>query len=278
MSTSPSHSVSSTSVTLLLLLGLATGFFAVLRPAARDATEIDRTLTNLWHRLILSNETFVACAGVTPDNYQERLAALNQTKEDVSVARRLIEGRIHLPTNVIQALDAPFQLLDFQRVRQETADRLAAEAGKFKVKLHPGATNGLPHYTAEIADPSILWVRLFLSEQTLRTAVHCRVKEVRLLQQLPSPGPTGVDGYFELPVLVELAGDLDAVARLLSCLPLRGEEFDRVGLPVALTNKPALFVGRILLRKSAPNHPREVLVEMVVSGFVPIPRRYALAR
>ena len=36
-----------------------------------------------------------------------------------------------------------------------------------------------------------------------------------------------------------------------------------------LTNKPAVFIGRILVRKAPPDRPHDARIEIVVSGFVP---------
>lgn len=270
------RSVSLRPANLLLacFLFLSIGYVGVLRPASQRSLELDRVLTNLWHSVVVSNQTFAACAGVNPDNFSERLKALNQTQDEVGGARKLIDGRVALPEEILVRLKAPFQLLDFQSERQVLAEQLAGEAKAAGVSFQPGATNGLPQYLGETSKPALLWPRLFLSSELLRTAIACRVGEVRLLQQLPAPdlvSEADVAGYIELPVQVEIAGPLEGVLRLLSCIPLRGTEFGQVNLPVTLTNKPALFLSRILARKASAERSAEVRLEAVVSGFVPLP-------
>ncbi|MCP5516116.1 MAG: hypothetical protein H7A45_02535 [Verrucomicrobiales bacterium] len=261
----------------LLLAGflfLSIGYVGVLRPASQRSIELDRVLTNLWHSVVVSNATFAACAGVNPENFSDRLKALNRTQDEVGEARKLIDARVALPEEVAGRLKAPFQLLDFQSERQVLAEQLAAEAKAAGVGFQPAATNGLPQYLAETSNPALLWPRLFLSGELLRTAIACRVGEVRMLQQLPASdlvADAEVAGYIELPVQVEIAGQLEGVLRLLSCIPLRGTEFGEVDLAVTLTNKPALFLSRILARKASAERPTEVRLEAVVSGFVPLP-------
>ncbi len=267
-------SPSPSTVTFLGLLVLAIAFVAGLRPAAQRSVSMSVELTNLWQRVIASNQTFTACAGINPDNYRDRLKALNQTQTEVGAARRLIDGRIALPGEVLDRSRAPFQLLDFQSERQILAEQLSRQARARGVAFQPGATNGLPQYTAELPNPALLWLRLFLSTQILETAIECQVGGVRLLQQLPAPSlrqARDAPTYLELPALIEVVGPLEGLLRFLSCLPLRGEEFHHVGLPVNLTNKPALFISNILVRKAAPDRPGEVQAELVVSGFVPPP-------
>jgi hypothetical protein len=68
-----------------------------------------------------------------------------------------------------------------------------------------------------------------------------------------------------------MVGPMNALMRFLVSLPLRPPELKAVGLE-ALTNKPALFVGRILLRKHAPDRPNDVHLEMTLSGMVSAPQ------
>ncbi|MCB1125384.1 MAG: hypothetical protein KDM81_02735 [Verrucomicrobiae bacterium] len=268
-------SIRPAALTLLLLLVLATLFFGWLRPMVQQSRTLDDSLTNLWHQVLLTNSAFVACAGVTPDNVETRREAMNRTQDEIGDARKLIDARIALPTNVIERLENVWQLHDYQNEVQITADRLSAAARAAHVTFSPGVTAGLPQYSAEMANPRLLWPRLFLSSQVLLTPLECKVSEVRVLRQLPSPensDPGQIPAYVELPVHLELAGSVDSLVRFLTCLPLRGESFDAVGLPVVLTNKPSFFINRILARKAAPNAPELVNLEIGVSGFVPTPR------
>jgi hypothetical protein len=68
---------------------------------------------------------------------------------------------------------------------------------------------------------------------------------------------------------LELIGPMDAVSRFLVSLPLLPAELPRVGLGPGLTNKPALFIDQVLLRKYAPERPHEAQLELTVCGFVP---------
>lgn len=275
MSKQPPTTVRPAALTLLMLLVLGMLFFAWLRPTAQQSVTINKALTNIWHQVMLTNEMFVACAGVTPENVEARRKAMNRTQDEIGDARKLIDDRIALPTNVAERLRGVWQLYDFQNERQVVAEQLLASAGAAKVALGAGVTNGLPQYSAEMGNPSLLWPRLFLSEQALLSAFQCRVAEVRALRQLPSPTSfesPEAPAYVELPLHLELVGSVEPIIKFLACLPLRGEAFDAVGLPMVLTNKPSLFINRILVRKAAPLPPDLVRLELGISGFVPTPR------
>lgn len=269
------HPIRPAALTLLLLLVLATLFFGWLRPMVQQSVTLNESLTNVWHHVLLTNRIFVACAGVTPDNVEARREAMNRTQDEIGDARKLIDARIALPTNVIERLASVWQLHDYQNEVQIAADQVSAAARAAQVTFAPGVTNGLPQYAAEMGNPRLLWPRLFLSTQVLLTAVQCQVSEVRALRQLPSPenpDPGQAAAYVELPVHLEVTGPVDSLVRFLACLPLRGEAFGAVGLPAVLTNKPSLFVNRILARKTAPDAPEFVNLELGISGFVPTPR------
>ena len=67
---------------------------------------------------------------------------------------------------------------------------------------------------------------------------------------------------------IELTGAIANVARFLQTLPLRADEIQASGLPAAPTNKPALFIDRLVLRKQSPDKPDEVRVSLRAVGFV----------
>ena len=74
---------------------------------------------------------------------------------------------------------------------------------------------------------------------------------------------------------LEVTGGMEPLARFLTSLPLQGAELERTALAGVLTNKPAFFIGQVLVRKAPPDRPHDARIELVVSGFVPAtgPRR-----
>jgi hypothetical protein len=243
------------------------------QPVARRAESLDRPLRVAWDSFASTNQSSEATAGVLLDQLPARLELLRQASTELTAVRALVEGRVGLDSNVVAELEAPFQLIDFENERLRYAEALFALAKEQKVGFEPAATNGLPQYLAETREPALLWARLHFARYLLLTAIHAPVAGVRDLAQLPAVSHRSViDGrryYEELPMRIEVVGPVEGVRRFLASLPLRGDELAPAGVAMPLTNKPALFLSHLLARKSAPERPGEVRVELIASGFVP---------
>ncbi len=260
--------------TLLVTLLLALTYVAIYQPLARRAESLDKSLRQAWEQFAATNRSSQATAGVKLENLGSRLEALEASAADLAALRTLIDGRLALPANVRAQLRSPFQLIDFENERLLQAENLAALAKQKKVTLEPGATNGLPQYAGEPGESSLLWPRLYFASQVLLMAVHSQVGSVRELTQMPNVNHrSALDGhrdFEEMPMRLTLVGDLEPVNRFLTSLPLRGAELEATGLATVLSNKPSLFIDHLLARKAAPDRPGDVLVEVEVSGFVPL--------
>lgn len=256
---------------LALILGLvfAVGFL----PAAQRADRLDQSLRQAWDSFARTNQSSAATAGVAEDQLLTRLLLLEHAAADLSGIRRLAFDRVDLPPEVADHLHTPFQLIDFDNARLQWTDRLAALAKAQKVQLAPAALSGLPEYPSESA-PALLWPRLHFATQVLLTAIRCQVGSIQQLTQLPPLSHRSLVNnrrlFEEMPMRLELVGPVEPLARFLTSLPLRGSELEATGLVDVLTNKPALFLSHILLRKAAPDRPNDARLELVVSGFVPV--------
>lgn len=260
---------------VVLLLGLLLGavYLAAYRPMVRTSAERSKPLTNLWHQLMSATATNPACAGLTLENHAARLQQLRDLSADLEQTRRLVRSRIEPSPDIRARMSEPFLLIDFQNERLRLAEQLFRQAKEKGVECGPGATNGLPAYSVDLAEPALLWPRLQMASQILLAAIECKLTSVRALEQLPSVGHFGYGPgrpYLEeTPMRVEITGGHAAISRFLACLPLRGDELQALGLGGQLTNKPALFIGRVLARKSAPDRPEELVAELRLSSFVP---------
>ena len=89
------------------------------------------------------------------------------------------------------------------------------------------------------------------------------------LEVQTSPAVTGGTTALlsEVPILFEFTGTVSIVMNVLQSLPLRTEETRAAGLPVA-TERPPLYIDRIIMRKQNPEKTDEVRVLMRVVGFV----------
>jgi len=257
----------------MVLLGVLFGayyLFGFLR-LSREAAALDRPLVNVWERYLATNAASQANVGLDLRNPEEAQRQLRASASLLEKAGRLVQSRVELPKDLEERMRDPFQLLDFQDERHQKTAQLARLAAANGVALEPGATNGLPEYAIDMPQPAFLWPRLHLANQLLLSAVHCKVSALKSLTQLPALAHRSTidDAVFlqELPMRLELVGPMDAVSRFLVSLALRGPELKTVGLAEALTNKPALFIDHLLLRKHSAERPHEVSLDLTVSGF-----------
>lgn len=108
-----------------------------------------------------------------------------------------------------------------------------------------------------------------------RTADLCHQRPGDRDQSIAAPLPWTNAPYasagrslVELPLQIELSGPTASVTRFLQTLPLRADEIKAAGLPESTTNKPALFIDRLVLRKQSPEKPDEVHLSLRAVGFL----------
>jgi len=222
-----------------------------------------------------------SCAGLTLENYPQRLALLHSAVTNLQTVQELVRHRLEIPEAVRNRMAQPWQLSDFQTevyLEGEQLVRLGKEQG---VAFEAAAIAGLPVYSIRLPEPRLLWPRLQMATQLLLTAVYCKVGTVRTLNQLAAVTHARIDpastAWEELAMRVELVGSTEAVSRFLRSLPLRGDELKAVGLAGVLTNKPAFFIDGVLVRKYLPDRPGDVQAEVRVCGFAPWPATKAPA-
>jgi hypothetical protein len=263
---------------LLAVLALAVYYLLVFQPLAGRVRQADKALISDWDRFVASNRTSLACAGLALDGYTNRLQQLRLAATNLTAVGRLVSRRVDLPAGIRGVMSGPFSLIDLQNERQRQTEELTQLARERGVKLEPGASNGLAvdaGYSVDMENPAMLWARLHFTSQLVRTALESKIGGLTALNQLPdTPYRAALDGsvfLVEAPMRLELYGATEAVNRFLASLPLPATAMTSVGLPATLTNKPVLFINQLLVRKSAPDHPGDVSVEVNVSGFVPVP-------
>ncbi len=275
------------SVTLVTALALAGVYLAVFLPLRERVRAADGPLTRVWEEFAAAYAASEACAGVRREKLDARAEALDATAQDLQRAATLVESRLTWPTQIQALLRQPFQYGEFKNECERSAEALQKLARERKILFEGALTNqlvdalGLTAYSADLPDPTVLWARLHASHHVVLAALDCKVSAIKILQQLPSISHRSVnDGrklVEELPLRLEVAGPLPQIVRLLAALPLPGSEIGMAGLGGDLTNKPVLFLGQTLLRKSAPAkegeapRPGEVRFEISVSALVPAP-------
>lgn len=259
------------SILPLLGVGLGVVYLFAFLPLSRKEQNLNQPLEQAWRKL-------AAALGQTNATQLDFVTLTNQfagTRQAMGIfetARRQAQARVELSEDIRARLSAPFQLVDYANEVRRKMNELAQLARQKKVVIEPGVFAGFPEQTAEVTESTLLWAELSFIDSLLTTAINCEVGtlhslSVPLLLTNP-PASYGGRVLTELPVQLELTGPAANVTRFLQSLPLRAEELKTAGLPEAPTNKPAMFVNRLVLRKQSPDKLDEVRVSLRAVGFV----------
>jgi len=259
------------SILPLLAGGLVAGYLFVFVPLDRKVESLDVPLQQSWRRLAAAvgqtNAVKLDFTNLT-NQFNETRVALNA----FAAAREQARSRVELDESLRAQISAPFQLVDYETEAVRMMSALGRAAQQQKVTLDPGVLGGFPAQTADMNEPSLLWAELAFVDSLITTAVNAKVTAIHSVAApsplTNSPPMGGARSLAELPVQIELTGPMQNIGKFLQALPLRAAEIKAAGLPESPTNKPSLFIERIVLRKQAPDKPDEVRLSLRAVGFV----------
>jgi hypothetical protein len=251
------------------VLGLM--YLFVFLPLDRKARSLEAPLTQSWRQLAnaLGQTNALELDFVTLTNqFEASRTALNL----LEAARNEASTRVELDADLRAQLGRNFLLVDYKNEAGRRMDALARLAKQENVVLEPAVFAGFPEQFSDMKEPALLWAELAFLDSLLTTAIHAQVTTIHsVAAQTPlTNSQTGSNGsgLTGLPLQIELTGPTHNLARFLQTLPLRGDEIKAAGLPAAPTNKPALFIDRLVLRKQSPQKTDEVRLSLRVMGFV----------
>jgi hypothetical protein len=252
-------------------LSLAAYFFFIFLPLGRRAQRLDAPLQKAWQKLSASLDQ----TNVTAIDFLHITNQLIETRQALQVlenAKKHASARLQWSPTLRSRMTAPFQLVEYQSERGKQVDELAVLAKQQQVTVEPPVYAGFPEHTADVKQPALLWAALSAIDGVLKTALQCKVTAIHALE-VPlaltnSPPTNSIERLTEIPVEIEVTAPVASATRLLQCLPLRAEEIRAAGLPEAPTNKPVLFVDRLILKKQSPEKPDEVRMSLRAVGFV----------
>lgn len=269
---------------VLVLIGLAFAFVAVLQPVARRSADEDGPLRDLAEQLGRATVEAGLPRGTALNALSNRLEALRSASDSFATAVREALPRIEQPPEVRTRLEEPFQLVEFLNESQRRLEELASAAQAARVKLAPGLARGFPRYQPELEHPELLWVQLAMVTRVVRTAIRSGVQDVKQvaveplpvletteygLGAIPPPAPRRTEDWATVRMHLVAVGAAEAVGRLLVALTFTPEELAATGLPEELAGRPALFVDHVLLRRDQLEAAERVQVELVVTSVVP---------
>lgn len=255
----------------LLAVALAAVYLFIYVPLGQKAGRLDAPLDQAWRKLATAlgqtNALRLDFVAITNQYHETRTALVALEK-----ARKLARSRARLDEELRVRLAEPFQLVDYDYASGRLMDQLARLAKTQKVGLETGVFAGFPVQRADMTEPALLWAELRFLEGLLTSAINANVTTIHSVSAtLPAVSDSTTNAMqwlVELPVQIELTGNAANVGKFLQTLPLRTEEIKAAGLPEVSTNKPALFIDRILLRKQSPEKPDEVRLALRAVGFI----------
>jgi hypothetical protein len=257
------------SIIPLLAAILAAVYLFGFVPIDRKAKSLAAPLEQSWRRLAAqlgkTNALELDFVGLT-----NQLQATHTARAAFETARQQASARVEIDAMLRAQLEEPFLLVDYLYEAGRRMDALSRLAKQESVVLEPAVFMGFPEPSAAMKEPSLLWADLALLESLLTTAINAKVATIHsITAPLPlTHASTNNGSLAELPLQIELTGPIPNVGRFLQTLPLRAEEIHAAGLPGAPTNKPALFIDRLVLRKQSPEKLDEVRLSLRAVGFV----------
>jgi hypothetical protein len=251
-------------------IALAAYYLIVFARLQRQAEALDAPVEKARARLAASLEQ--TNAPIDFLSISNQLAETKHARTIFEDARQKAGARIELAPAVRARLNAPFQLVDYENERSKEIDDLRQLANKEKITVDPAVFAGFPEHTVDVKRPELLWASLSAVDGLLRTAIQTKVVAIHALETTAlttnSFSTANGDRLAELPVQVEVTGPADTIWKLLSSLPLRGDELRSASFTDPPVEKPPLFIDRLILRKQSPEKPDEVRVLLRVVAFV----------
>ena len=256
----------------LAVLGLAAYYLLIFLPLGRRAESLDAPLQKAWERLSISLD--LNPTNTTAIDFLHITNQIKETRQALVIlehAKQQATARLQLAPPLRAKMSAPFQLVEYSSERSKQLEELSSLAKQQQVTVEPAVFAGFPEHTADVRQPALLWAALSAIDGLLRTAFQCKITAIHSLEvplALTNAPPTnGLDRLAEIPLQIEFTASATNAIRFLQCLPLRAEEIRAAGLPEAPTNKPVLFVDRLVVRRQSPDKPDEVRLSLRAIGF-----------
>jgi hypothetical protein len=252
-------------------LVLAVYYFAVLLPLSRRSEKLDEPVQKAWQRLsILLDQTNTPAIDFL--HITNQLTETRQALLILENAKQQATARLQPGTALRAKMHADFALVEYENERSRQLEELANLAKQEQVAIDPAVFANYPEHTADVRQPHLLWAALSFTDSLMRTAVRCKVTAIIALDTPPvltnAPPANSNERLAEIPVQLEFTGYATNAEKLLQCLPLRADEIRAAGLPEATTNKPVLFIDRLVVQKQSSEKLDEVHVWLRAVGFV----------
>ncbi len=259
------------------LIALAAGlvfialYFLLFQPLAKRSHRLDRELQNAWTELQHVNAAHGQTIGMDVAAINASFTTATKEVHNFLETTEWLRERFELEPEFRQPLRGNFQLATFEEKRFQLIGEVNEMARKHEVELAFSRAKGFPVYSAAVEKPPLLWGQLALVHDLLTLAIANElqtIQEVNLLsiRARGSAGGKRID-WHEIPIHLKLIGAMDRIQRFLISLPLSTVEIRQRGFPSPKSQKPPLFIERIVMKRGS-EAPEQIHIELVVNGFI----------
>ena len=250
---------------------MAVYYFVVLLPLSRRAEKLDEPVQKAWQKLSISLDQTNTLAIDFP-HITDQLSETRQALLILENAKQQAIARLQLGAAVRAKTQADFALVEYENERSKQLEELASLAKQAQVAIEPAVFANYPGHTADVRQPALLWAALSFTDGLLRTAVRCKVTVIHSLEAPPvltnAPPTNSIERLAEIPLHLEFTSSAANADKLLQCLPLHAVEVQAAGLTDVPTDKPLLFIDRLVVQKQSADKLDEVHVWLRAVGFV----------
>jgi len=246
----------------------STLFLGFYLPLDDRIDQMDVPLQDSWRRLSLSMQTNRLGGMLTMGELDDLPDAMNATLSRFMDNEAELISRILLTESDQSKLESPFQLVEYENALATLQESIRREAAASKVGLAAEVLDGLPQHSTGVDNPSFLWVDFALAKHLLSLSIACQPERIDAFETLLTDSQVPEDrglriSRFRLQMLANMA----SVQQLIRTLPLRGSEAKELGLPSPYWERPALYVGGVMLQKAGPAPDDKVTLDLLVEGF-----------
>lgn len=240
--------------------------FLMIRPLEREAREMDARAAATLDRLAAAGHGM---------NSEAVAGNLRRIQADIDAFTEIGRDRrrsLQLPPEIRGRFDRPFQLLDFEQVKFLVVDRIREASEEADVELFEGWEQQFPTYSPRMERPYLLWAQLAVMDQLLSAVIASGIEKVEGIQLITTESMEGLPQrtgqHQEIPVRMQLTGEMEAIHSFLMRLPLSGEEMEALEIETRAGPKSPFFLSRFILKKSSREEADQVSLELLVSGYL----------
>ncbi len=240
-------------------------FFVIHIPLSREIRAVDHSLNKSWHELL--NAEY----GISLPVVEGNVANIRKNLMEIQKNANEITSRISLPEKVLDNLNQiQFSLINYEDQREDWIIQIQESALEHQVSLETDLEVAFPSHSVNLEDESMLWVQTSLLFHLLDTTIANGPKTIHQIETLPQISHlnkmTGFTQLEEFPTHIEMTGTMNSLFGFLCSLPLLEQEIQNRGFSKVHSEKPAMFIRKLILKASSESR-NAVHLDLIVSGF-----------